>query len=309
MQYFVITFAWTWSLWWTAAAASHWATDAPDAVAFMLFMTGGLGPLLGAAWGVRRGGPAYRHDFLRRMFVPPRMAATWWLALIAVAGGPALLGAIATGITGAAGSFPDYSAAAVGGVVGFALAAGLVEEPGWRGAASDAWQARAHPLWAALGIGVFWVVWHLPLYFIEGSYQHGLGFGSVRFWLTNLVLVELSVLYLWLANGSGGSILVAILGHAGFNAAGELVPRSTTGDVVAFLVVTAATVTVLAVTRGRLQFAQTARERPRRSIGSPALTRPPVPRLSVPRPPSAGGTRRPRPQPVQQRVQPMQATT
>lgn len=33
------------------------------------------------------------------------------------------------------------------------------------------------PSIAAAGISVFWALWHLPMYFIEGSHQHGLGFG------------------------------------------------------------------------------------------------------------------------------------
>jgi uncharacterized protein len=99
---------------------------------------------------------------------------------------------------------------------------------------------------------VWWALWHLPLYFVEGSYQQGLGFGSVRFALTNLTLRPLAVLYLWLVNGTGGSILMAVLAHAGFNIAGELVPRSTLGDLVALLVLLVATVAVLVVTRGRL---------------------------------------------------------
>jgi uncharacterized protein len=57
-------------------------------------------------------------------------------------------------------------------VLGFALAAGLVEEPGWRGAASDAWQSKAGPMAAAVGNGLLLGLWHLPLYFVEGSYQH-----------------------------------------------------------------------------------------------------------------------------------------
>ena len=255
LAYFALTFAWTWSLWWTAAAAARWLPQLPGPVLFMLFMTGGLGPLMGAAWVVRRGGPAYRRDFLRRVWDPRGIPAVWWLALVALAAAPAALGSAVAGVAGAQASVPDYRVGAVGAVVAFALAAGLVEEPGWRGAASDAWQQRARPVWAALGIGALWAAWHLPLYFIEGSYQHGLGLGSVRFWLTNLVLVQLGVLYVWLANGAGGSILLAVLAHAGFNAAGELVPRSTTGDVVAFCVVTTATVAVIAATRGRLRLA------------------------------------------------------
>jgi uncharacterized protein len=172
-----------------------------------------------------------------------------------VAAGPAVLGAMAASAVGTAATVPGYGFGTITAVVGFALAAGLVEEPGWRGAASDGWQARTRPIWAAAGIGVFWALWHLPLYFVEGSYQHGLGFGSVRFWLTNLVLVQLAVLYVWLANGSGDSILIAILAHAGTNISGELVPHSTTRDVIAFLVLTVATLTVAAVTRGRLRSA------------------------------------------------------
>jgi uncharacterized protein len=248
VQYVVATFTWTWSLWWTAAAIPQ----LPAAPQLLLFMTGGLGPLVGAAWVVHRRGHHYRQSFLRRMWDPSRIPARWWLAMAAVAAGPAVLGAVTARALGAASSRPGAGLATVAGVIAFALAAGAVEEPGWRGAASDVWQRRTLPVWAALGIGALWVVWHLPLYFIEGSYHHGLGFGSLRFWLTSLVLLQLSVLYVWLANGAGGSIGLAILAHAATNVAGELVPRSTTGDVVACLVVTVAAAMVIAATRGRL---------------------------------------------------------
>ncbi len=249
LPYFVLTFSWTWSLWWTAAATGRSVTELPVP---LLFLLGGLGPIVGATWMVRRRGAAYRREFVRRIWDPRGIPTRWWLALVAMAAGPAVVGAAVAGAAGAAATVPDYRVGAIGGVIAFALAAGLAEEPGWRGAASDAWQARTRPVWAALGIGVLWALWHLPLHFIEGSYQHGLEFGSVRFWLTNLVLVQLGVLYLWLANGSRGSILFPVLAHAGFNVAGELVPRSTAGDVIAFLVVTTATAAVMIATRGWL---------------------------------------------------------
>ena len=79
----------------------------------------------------------------------------------------------------------------------------------------------------------------------------------VAFWLTLLALVQLGVLYVWLANGSGGSILIAVLAHAGFNVAASLSPRSTTGDVTAFAAITAATVVVMAATRDHLRYPAT----------------------------------------------------
>jgi uncharacterized protein len=258
LQFVVIAFAWTWSLWWSAAALTHVEGPLP----FLLFMAGGLGPLLGAVWLVSRGDRAYRREFLRRVRDARGVPTGWWLALVAVAVGPALLGSLAAAVAGSPTTVPDHTLGTVSGVIAFALAAGLVEEPGWRGAASDAWQVRTRPAVAAIGIGVLWALWHLPLYFVEGSYQHGLGVGSLRFWLTNLVLVGLGVLYVWLANGAGDSILVAILAHAGFNAAGELVPRSTLGDVVAAVVVVVAAVAVIVVTRGRLSFTAARSRRP-----------------------------------------------
>jgi uncharacterized protein len=101
---------------------------------------------------------------------------------------PAALGASAAGLLGVSVTEPDRAPAATLAVVAFALAAGFVEEPGWRGAAMDAWPIRGRAVWMALGIGVVWTFWHLPLHLVEGSYQHALGFGSARFWLTNLAL-------------------------------------------------------------------------------------------------------------------------
>ena len=134
------------------------------------------------------------------------------------------------------------------------MVAGLVEKPGWRGAASDAWQARTRPVFAAAGIGVLWSLWHLPLSFFEGSYYHELGAGSTRFWLTHLMVVLLGILLVWLANGSGGRILLAVLAHAGFNVAIGLTSSGTARDVVALLALAAATAAVVITTRGRLCF-------------------------------------------------------
>jgi hypothetical protein len=155
----------------------------PDPWPFLLFLTGGLGPLVGAAWVVRHGDRAYRGAFLRRLWDPRRIPVRWWFALVAVAAGPAVFGAVVAEVAGTAVTVPDLGVGHVGGVL----------------------------------------------------------------------LLQLAVLYTWLANGAGGSILLAILAHAGTNAVGELVPRSTLGDVLAFVVVAAATAAVVATTRGRLR--------------------------------------------------------
>ena len=106
--YFALAFGWTWALWWTAAAF-------PQLPGSLLFMTGGLGPLMGAAWIVQRGGDAYRRRFLHRVWDPRGITAPWWSAMLAVTAAPALLGAVAADLAGVAATLPDRSAAAVGG--------------------------------------------------------------------------------------------------------------------------------------------------------------------------------------------------
>ena len=247
--FLVITFAWTWSLWGLAALTG---ASLAEGAGGLLYMTGGLGPLAAALWLLRRAEPSYRHEVLRRVWDLRRVRARWWWALLAVSAGPAVVGAVVAWLVGDAITASPYGLGTVGGALAVGLLAGAAEEPGWRGVASDAWQRNALPAWAGLGIGTAWALWHLPLAFIDGTYFHALGFGSLAYWLTTLTLVQLGVLYLWLANGSGDSILIAILAHAGFNVAASLAPRSPVGDLSAFIAITAATVVVIVTTRGHL---------------------------------------------------------
>ncbi len=93
------------------------------------------------------------------------------------------------------------------------LFGGGLEEPGWRGYLLPALQETYSPLTAGLLVGVVWAGWHLPLVFIPGTIQHTLPLG-----LYLLQLVELSILLTWLTNRVEGSVLPAILLHAGGNA-------------------------------------------------------------------------------------------
>jgi uncharacterized protein len=257
VRYGVVTFGWTWTLWWTAALA---APALPSLVVTLLFVLGGLGPLLGAAAVLRSADRAYRQDLVRRVLDPRKISISWWLALAAVTILPALSGFIAASVSG---HMPVSDGAVTFGtvtfVVGFALAAGLVEEPGWRGVALDRLQSLTVPVAAALMIGVQWILWHLPLFFMEGSYQYELGLGSTRFWVFNAFLLVLSVLYVWLCNGSGGSILVAILAHAGTNIAGSLIPQNTLSDVVGLGTAVVAAAAIIWITRGNLSLERTIR--------------------------------------------------
>jgi membrane protease YdiL (CAAX protease family) len=251
-QYLRVTFGWTWTVWWIAVFAGRATVELPLSLIFAL---GGLGPAVGSVFVIRGIDPAYRREFVRRLWDPKRISGFWWLALAAVAVVPACAGylvAAAVGRPPIAETTVTFGAVAFD--VGFGLAAGIVEEPGWRGVALDLLRTRSAPAVIAIVIGIPWALWHLPLFFLEGTYQHALGFGSARFWLFNFFLLLLSVLYVWLCNGSRGSILIAILAHAGTNVAGSLIPQDTLSDLIRFVITLFAVVVVVWLTRGDLNF-------------------------------------------------------
>jgi len=86
----------------------------------------------------------------------------------------------------------------------------LSEELGWRGFAQGRLQKVFGPLYAGAVLGIFWALWHLPLFYMPGTSQHETGVLFLPFLLT---LVGLSVVFAWLHAQTDGSIWTAIFFH------------------------------------------------------------------------------------------------
>ena len=97
------------------------------------------------------------------------------------------------------------------------LLAGALEEFGWSGFAFPGLQARYGFLWAGVAMGVIVALWHLPFFFSPGTTQAS---SSFVFFLVQLLPAR--ILFGWLYNGTGGSVLLPILFHASYNAWGEV---------------------------------------------------------------------------------------
>jgi hypothetical protein len=79
------------------------------------------------------------------------------------------------------------------------------------------------------------MIWHLPLFFIQGSYQHGLGMGTPQFWLFLLDKIPMSIVIGWVFNQTRKSTLSAVLLHFMINFVGELLDLSLQGSAVYIL--------------------------------------------------------------------------
>ncbi len=99
--------------------------------------------------------------------------------------------------------------------------AGMGEEFGWRGFAFPRLRTRHHALVAALIIGGFHAVWHIPLFLVEGEAYNvlaqRLGFVPAFVGYACLV-VALSVQLAWIFVNTRGSVLLAAVYHGACNA-------------------------------------------------------------------------------------------
>ncbi len=176
---------------------------------------------------------AEARTFWARAFDPRRMSGPWLMASLLLH--PALVGAavMADFLTGGSPAQWSDAARALAGPAAvlstlfFVFWFGpLPEEIGWRGYALDPLQKRLGALGASLVIGSAWALWHVPLFFLEGTFQHGLGFGSARFWIFSASMIPLSVLMTWVYNHTRRSTLSAVLIHFTGNLTGLLVAKT-----------------------------------------------------------------------------------
>ena len=142
----------------------------------------------------------------------------------------------------------------------------LFEEAGWTGFMQDALQDRHGPLLASVMVAPAFVLFHLPLSFLEAPQ---ITLAVVQFALVQLVVQAIVVIFfrvaiMWLYNGSGRSVLIVALFHSAFNSAGtgseyatrfieEIIPGPA-ALLIPIAVVAMVAVVIAVLTKGRLGY-------------------------------------------------------
>jgi membrane protease YdiL (CAAX protease family) len=101
------------------------------------------------------------------------------------------------------------------GVLGvWLLTYGLGEETGWRGYALPHLQRTRTAASATVILALLWSGWHLPAFFFRDTY---LEMGVIAFPLFVFMQLFTTMIFTWLYNSTGGSLLIVVLFHAVFN--------------------------------------------------------------------------------------------
>jgi len=223
--FFLIAYGFTWVFWISEAMAARGLLGSSIFVDFL------LSPQNPAAWGpfvsaflltfwYQKGSGVIE---LLKKGVDYRFAKKWWVPTILlcpiIIGGALLIAALA------GESIPELYWIANPGLilVNFVVilftGGPLQEEFGWRGYALPRLQGRFNALVSSIIVGFMWGLWHLPYFFIGTELTYA--YGIIPQIITAILL---SILFTWLFNNTGGSILVSLVFHNMFNLSNDMFP-------------------------------------------------------------------------------------
>jgi uncharacterized protein len=219
LLFFVLAFAWSWICWLLSSSVKP---QLPF-LAGLLFLAGGFGPSIAAIAVVSYvGGRGGLRSWLVRCL---QWRVGWrWLALAFFFPLAVMLLAAALHIALGGTMVPSPAIghvwlAAVNFLLVLLLGGPISEEFGWRGYGLPALQERYSWRVASLILGTVWGLWHLPLFYIADTVQ-----SHIPFALFMVNTLALSILFAWLFNRTGGSVLPALVLHTAVNAWSWVIP-------------------------------------------------------------------------------------
>ncbi|MTI81454.1 MAG: CPBP family intramembrane metalloprotease [Firmicutes bacterium] len=241
--YFGMTFLVTYALWFVGAYLSH--QDNKSGL-YMVFMFLGLMTpfLISIVMITTSKNSELKMDFINRLFnlrlIELKMLPAFLLIMPL-----SVLASIALSLP-FGGSISQFQFAE-----GFSFSTGIVpvllllilaaslEELGWRGYAFDSLQSRYNLFAASIIFSVLWSLWHLPLIFVNNSYQYEVFHQNIWFGVNFFVsIIPMGVIISWICIKNRKSVIAAILFHFIVNMSQELLAMSQTTKCIETVVLT-----------------------------------------------------------------------
>lgn len=218
--YFVLAYAFTWSVELPIALSVQGliATKVP----LWIHYFASFGPMISAMvlTGITEGKAGLR-ALLARII---KWRVDWRYYAFAVLGPLALFGLAFSLERAVAGAWPDIALLGKADYLPYLgplevlglwfLTYGLGEETGWRGYALPHLQRSRSATTATLILALLWAGWHLPAFFYRDTYM---AMGLLGFPMFAFSLLFAAMVFTWLYNATGGSVLLVIIFHAFFN--------------------------------------------------------------------------------------------
>ncbi|WP_353893689.1 type II CAAX endopeptidase family protein [Proteinivorax hydrogeniformans] len=235
------TFVLTWGFWWLLALLTHHdITSFESALSILLLFMGGIGPTIGAYVAILATDKKDLKEFHSKVL---KIEVNYKYFLFA------FLVPVLLGVLGISMAFIIDREFFINNPIGplyffipsiaSAIIFGGIEELGWRGVLQpELFKVCKNIFLINLIIGVVWALWHLPLFYIQGSNHFGNSFLAYT-----LTAIGFSSFLTWLYDKTK-SVLLCVLFHASINATmavglsvpmNETLPNIAQGALILFL--------------------------------------------------------------------------
>ena len=253
--FFALTYLFTWIFWIPAAFV-------PEEAGAPLMALGLIAPAaVSTVFVLRSGSKALKQDLKNKLVGFYKVK---WANVFLAAGAFAVIVACSILLSLAFGQKTDqfaftedfsFTGVGIGSALVTILLASVIEEVGWKGYCEDSIGNYMNWFWESMVFGMIWSFWHFPLIFIKGTYQAGLTVNLlyvINFFISG---IPLGCIITWVYLASDRSILACMVFHLFVNFLQEKIAMTPETKCVETLVVTAATVIIVA--RNREMFFET----------------------------------------------------
>ena len=222
LRFYATCFAVTWIFWILAAVVSKSGND--NGISSLLMLFGLTAPAVTAVITVlASGSKALKADLKRKLIgfyrIKPLsilMAVVGFMVIIVLS----ILLSLLAGQSLEQFAFTEDFSFSISGTSALLtiLLAAIIEEVGWRGYGEDSVASYFSWFTESVIFGFVWALWHLPLFWIEGTYHYGLKELGVGYMLNFLISVSpLGFLTTWVYVKNNRSMLACILFHLFIN--------------------------------------------------------------------------------------------
>lgn len=218
LRFYTTCFVATWIFWILAAIISKSPND--NGTSALLMLLGLTAPAVIAVITVlTSGNKALKADLKRKLIgfyrIKPLsivIAVVGFMVIVALS----ILLSLLAGQSLDQFAFTEDFSFSVGGTSALLtiLLAAVIEEVGWRGYGEDSVAFYFSWFTESVIFGLVWALWHLPLFWIEGTYHYGLKELGILYMLNFLISVNpLGFLTTWVYVKNNRSMLACIIFH------------------------------------------------------------------------------------------------
>ena len=254
LRFYVTCFAVTWTFWILAAVISRSPDD--NGISALLMLLGLTSPAAIAVITVlTSGNKALKADLKRKLTgfyrIRPLSILAAVIGFMGIVALP-ILPSLFAGQSLEQFAFTEDFSFSVGGTSALLtiLLAAVIEEVGWRGYGEDSVASYFSWFTESVIFGFVWALWHLPLFWIEGTYHYGLKELGAIYVLNFLISVNpLGFLTTWVYVKNNRSMLACIIFHLFVNTMQEKIAMTPQTKCVETIVVFIAAVIVVLTNR------------------------------------------------------------